>query len=296
MTPVVKLHDGEPDIDAGIVRSLLAKQFPQWAGLPLRQVPSAGTVNVLYRLGGELVVRLPRLKRWADQAHERHDLLRRLAPELPTSIPWPVAKGEPGSRYPWRWSVYRWIVGGHPTPGRGGVPLATDLAAFVAALNRLDPTGAPRAWRGRLASRDDKTRSRLGQLHGVVDVAAATRVWEQALALPEWEGSSSWIHGDLLPSNLLVDGRGRLAAVLDMEDAGWGDPACDLLPAWSVLAPQTRPAFRAAVGADDETWVRGRGWAVSIAALAIPYYLETNPAFAAVATRMAREAIADAGC
>jgi aminoglycoside phosphotransferase (APT) family kinase protein len=101
-----------------------------------------------------------------------------------------------------------------------------------------------------------------------------------------------WIHSDLLRPNLLVRD-GRLDAVIDFGGAGVGDPATDVIPAWSVFGQTGRDAFRRALDVDNGTWNRARGIALHQAALIIPYYAQTNPAFAAPAKRTVEEILAD---
>ena len=142
-----KLHADELDIDAALVRRLLAAQFPQWAALPTERVPSGGTDNALYRLGDDLVVRLP-LAEWAAKGLDKELMwLPRLAPMLPVAIPVVLGTGEPGEGYPLPWAVYRWLGGETLTIDRIPDPglLATDLAAFIAALQRIDPASGPPA-------------------------------------------------------------------------------------------------------------------------------------------------------
>ncbi|MEU6845267.1 aminoglycoside phosphotransferase family protein [Streptomyces sp. NPDC046716] len=290
MTTPSKLHDDEPDIDHALVAGLLADQFPHWAGLPLRYVPSDGTSNMLFRLGDDLVVRMPRTPGSAADVPGEQHWLRRLGPGLPVAVPEPVGEGAPGRGYPWPWSVQRWIDGVLPTVGTGGQPalLAQDVADFVRALWRVDTTGAPAAERGApLAPRDAATRAALEQLAGVVDTAAALALWKSALDAPRRDGPGVWLHGDLEPGNLLVDpDSGRLAAVIDFGCTGVGDPAVDLIVAWYVLDDDLRDAFRAAVGCDEATWTRGRGWALSIAALELSYYRGRNAFMADTAARV----------
>jgi aminoglycoside phosphotransferase (APT) family kinase protein len=289
---VPKVHPDEIDVDARVVRRLLAAQFPHWADLPLRRFPSYGTDNVLFRLGEELYVRLPRLRRdnvpeWAiAQIDKEAEWLPRLGPLLPIEVPAPLAQGEPDKRYPHRWAVYHWLEGG--TPRRGTARLARDVATFLAALHAADTTGAPPALsRARpLEAHDQATRAALEQLHGEIDVATATARWEHALEAPPWDGAPVWVHGDMLKGNLLVR-HGRLAAVLDWGSLCAGDPACDYMLAWSLFA-QVRDEFRATSAVDDATWARARGWALSQAVIALPYYLPTNPPM----VRHARSAIA----
>lgn len=282
------MHADELPIEIPLVGRLLEEQFPEWAALPLERVASTGTDNALYRLGGEMVVRLPRIE-WATGGLEKDfRWLPLLAPRLPVAIPTPLARGRPGAGFPWEWGVYSWLPGDNPAPGPGGAVLARDLAGFVRALREIDIEGAPRSRRGKpLATQDERAREALAE------VPEAADAWEASLAVSEWEGRPVWLHADLLPGNLLVR-KGRLAAVIDFAVAGVGDPACDLIPAWSVLAGRARHVFRVEAGLDDATWARGRGWALSMGLIALPYYRETNPGFAAVARHMIDQVVADA--
>ena len=290
-----KMHVDEVDTDASLVRRLLAAQFQQWAHLPIRSVPSAGTDNALFRLGDDMVVRLPRIHWAVGSLDKEHHWLPRLAPLLPVAIPTPLGKGEPAEGYPWQWSVYRWLDGENPTVDDIADPglLAADLAEFIAALQRIDPTGAPAASRGvPLAMRDAPTRTAIEALHGLVDTDAVTAAWDAALRTPEWPGGPVWLHSDLAPGNVLVVD-GRLDAVIDFGGLGVGDPAADLAVAWNLLPAAVRNDFRRAVQVDDATWERGRGWALSIALIQLPYYQTTNPVLAAGARHTIAQVLAD---
>lgn len=290
-----KMHADEVDIDVALVRRLLAAQFPQWADLPVQPVRSAGTVNAMYRLGGDLAVRLPRVMWGIGEVEKEHRWLPRLAPLLPLAIPVPVAQGIPGEGYPFPWSVYRWLEGENATMRSLADPLvaATELAAFVAALHRIAPAdGHPEPRGETLASRDRGVRAAIAALDGTVDADAATSAWEAALRAPAWEGRPVWIHGDLLPGNLLaVDG--KLSAVIDFGTLDVGDPAFDSIAAWTLFSGGARDAFRAALPVDDAAWARGRGLALSKGLIALPYYQVTNPSFAAVARHTIDEVLAD---
>jgi aminoglycoside phosphotransferase (APT) family kinase protein len=293
--PAGKMHDDEVDTNISLVGRLLTAQFPQWADLPIEPVRSAGTVNAIYRLGDDMAVRLPRIH-WATADLEKElRYLPRLAPYLPLAIPVPLVKGEPGEGYPWHWSVYRWLEGENATVERIADPhqAATDLAQFVASLQQVNFADNEPSGRGeRLALRDGPARSAIEALRGTVDTDAATAVWEASLRAPTWKRAPVWTHGDLIPTNLLVE-KGQLTAVIDFGDLGVGDPACDLVAAWSVLSAETREVFRSALRVDDATWTRGRGWALSQALIIIPYYRNTNPVLVAVARRMIDEVLAD---
>ncbi|GGL50987.1 aminoglycoside phosphotransferase family protein [Planomonospora parontospora] len=281
-----QMHPGMHPIDGDLVRRLVAGQFPQWAGSAVERVPSGGTVNAIYRLGDDLVVRLPLGKGGAGDVSMERAWLPRLAPHLPVPIPEVLGAGQPADGYPWPWSVYRWLAGVNPEVGALSEPvlLAEDLAGFVAAMRSITLPGAPQAHRGGpIASLDAQTRAAIEELRDIpqegVDCDAATAVWEEALRVPDWDGPPVWLHADLMPGNLLVDD-GRLTSVIDFGCLGVGDPACDLFPAWNLLPADAREVFREALAVDDATWIRGRGRTLSQALIALPYYRRTNPAMA----------------
>jgi len=298
-----KMHDDEVDTNVSLVARLLAAQFPQWSDLPVEPVRSAGTDNALYRLGEHLVVRLPRIHWATGQVEKEQRWLPRLAPYLPLAIPVPLAMGMPAEGYPWHWSVYRWLEGETATIEHIADPrqAATDLAQFIAALQRIDPTGGPppgphNSSRGEpLTMRDGQTRAAIASLNGMLDADAMTAAWEAALDAPAWQGSPAWIHGDLQAGNLLAR-QGQLSAVIDFGCLGVGDPACDLQVTWNFLSAETRDVFRASLPVDAATWARGRGWALSVGLIALPYYQSTNPILAGISRRAIDEVLADHKC
>jgi aminoglycoside phosphotransferase (APT) family kinase protein len=280
------MHPDETPTDAALVRRLLARQFPEWADASIEPVPDGGTDTALYRVGGELVARLPRHERTAGTLERERHWLPWLAPQLPLAIPEQIAEGRPGEGYPWRWSLYRWLEG-VPAMAESitdATLFARDLAKLVRAFREIDPTGGPppgpeNAFRGApLAGRDDAVRTAIATLGNAIDGDEATEAWEEALAAPEWHGSPVWIHGDLDRRNLLVVD-GRLSAVVDFGCIGVGDPACDVAVAWKAITRETRDVFRSVLDVDDATWSRARGWTLSQALMVEPYYtLETNAA------------------
>lgn len=298
---VGRMHADEFVTDVALVRRLLAAQFPAWASLRVERVESSGTDNAIYRLGDEMAVRLPRIPSAVAQVEKEFRWLPRLAPPLPLPIPLPLAKGSPCERYPWDWSVSRWLGGENATIERLGDPhqAANDLANFVVALRRIDTAGGPLAGahnfgRGApLATRDAATRAAIDALRGTIDTAAAIAAWEAALLAPVWDGPPAWVHGDLHSGNLL-SADGRLSAVIDFGGLGIGDPACDLMVAWNLFSAGTRESFRATVAVDDATWARGRGWALSVGLIALPYYYQSNPTLAGIARHAIDEVIHDA--
>ena len=278
------MHPDEVLTTPELVRRLLAAQFPHWAELPIQRVASAGTDNALYRLGEALVVRLPRIHWAVGQVEKEHHWLPRFASQLPLTVPVPLAMGAPGEGYPWHWSVYRWLDGENATLERLTDPCeaARMLADFITALQNLDATDGPRPGEhnsGRgvpLVKRDADVRSALAKLHGRIDTGAATKIWEAALQAPTGNCPPVWIHGDLQSGNLLA-ANGQLSAVIDFGCLGVGDPACELIVAWNLFDADSRHVFREALAVDDAAWERGRGWALSMALIALPYYWNTNP-------------------
>jgi aminoglycoside phosphotransferase (APT) family kinase protein len=293
MTPH-KMHEGEVEIDADLVRRLIAAQLPHLSELPISEIASTGTVNAIFRLGGDLSVRLPRVSGGADDLERELAWLPKLVGRLPIAIPEPMVTGRPGYGFPFPWAVYRWIEG--ETYSAGCVDderqAATDLAGFITQLRRIDRSSAPPTGRRPLRELDAVTRDAIQSLRGALDTSATTAAWDVSVQAPPWDGNGVWLHCDLLPSNLLV-AAGRLKAIIDFGSAGIGDPAQDVVPAWSVFDVAGRLAFRNALGVDDATWARARAYALHQALLIIPYYRETNPAFVDAATRTAQRVIHD---
>lgn len=289
------VRDAMPEIDVDLVRRLLQAQFPQWAGLGISRLADGGSDHVIFLLGDDMAVRLSRGDWAAGQATKEHAWLPRLAPELPLATPVPLGLGVPGLGYPYHWSVARWLEGtvatvdGFADPERA----AGQLGLFLKALQRV-PTGGDDHGLSRwsLVDRDDATRTAIKARTGGVFADAMTRVWDAALAAPAWDAAPVWFHGDFHTGNLLtVDG--HPSAVIDYGGLGVGDPACDLMIAWTTLSATTRPVFRAALGVDDATWARGRGFALATGLNAYTHYAATNPRVAAQTRRQIDEAIAD---
>jgi aminoglycoside phosphotransferase (APT) family kinase protein len=290
-----KMHADEVRFDMPLVRRLIATQFPHWSHLGLEPIPSTGTDNAIYRLGGEMGVRLPRIHWAVPQIDKEWTWLARLEPCLPVAVPVPLAKGKPGSGYPYPWLVYPWLEGDDLQHGPvvDLCALAREIAAFVRALHEIAPGDGPPAGRrgGPLTPLDGLTRRAIEALDGRIDVDRALGVWRAAVAADPWRGPPVWVHGDLLGGNILAR-NGHLSGVIDWSAAGLGDPACDAMLAWS-LPPDARAAFRAALGVDDATWARARGWTVEQAALFIPYYADTIPEGVAISERRLRLVIDD---
>lgn len=280
MLVATRMHGDEVEVDDALVRRLLVTQMPDIADRPLTVVEPWGTDNGIWRLGDDLVVRLPRIH-WATGQIGRDAVwLPRLAPHLPVAVPEPVAVGEPGDGYPYRWAVHRWI------PGTGAaldlvedpVTFALDLADLVRKLQAVPADGAPAArHRARpLHTYDEATRWVIDSASHLIDAATATAVWDEALAATPYGDAPVWVHGDL-EGNCLVRDR-RLCGVVDWGSACAGDPAVDVQVVWSPLfTDESRRAFLDALEVDDATLARSRGAAINQACAALPYYLDTYP-------------------
>ena len=288
-----RLHDDEVEITLDLVRRFIESQFPQYAHLPIRPVGGLGTVNLIFRLGDELSIRLPRSPDHAKGIACERECLPLLEGKLPLRIPRLVGSGSPTSEYPCEWSINDWIIGepyslDEPPNERDTARL---LGNFVHELQRIEPTGPPSTRDTPLADRDELARTAISRITEF-EQEELTEAWQRGLAAPAFTGDPVWIHADLLPPNLLVH-EARLAAVLDFGHPGIGDPALDFGPAWTILTKACREDFREAVSATPGDWERARGFALFQALLIIPYYRDTNPGFAATAIRTISEILGD---
>ncbi|WP_410632616.1 aminoglycoside phosphotransferase family protein [Amycolatopsis sp. cmx-4-83] len=248
------------DVTEDQVRRLVAEQFPHWAGLAVRPVANGGWDNRTFHLGDAMSVRLPTAAEYALAVGKEQRWLPVLAPRLPLPVPVPLAEGRPGADFPFPWSVYPWLDGEPATAERIADPVAfaAGLAGFLAALQDVDPAGAPGPGKhnwfrgGTLRTYDELVRHLLDDRTG--------EIWQAALDAP-WDGVVRWFHGDVAAGNLLLD-KGKLAAVIDFGTCGAGDPACDVAIAWTLLTAEGRRVFRERLAIDDATWARGRGWAL----------------------------------
>lgn len=260
-----------PDINVSLVTALINEQYPQWSGLAITAVEPGGHDNRTFRLGKELLVRLPSAEGYVLQVEKEQKWLPYLASHLSFSIPEPVALGVPSTYYPWHWSVYRWIEGQSAnTLVPETLPMedvAIELARFLQELHSIDITdtpvlaGAHNFYRGEHPSvYDTDARNHIDQLRNVIDTDLALAVWETALS-SRWEKNPVWIHGDFASGNILFR-ENKLSAVIDFGCMAVGDPACDLTIAWTFLPANVRDVFKKNMLLDAGTWQRARGWAL----------------------------------
>jgi aminoglycoside phosphotransferase (APT) family kinase protein len=285
----------EVDLDVAAVRRLIATCFPDYAELPVTELAAPGTQNIMYRLGRDLCIRLPRRQRVVRRLEKELRWLPAISRRSPLEVPAPVASADASGAYPMPWAIYRWIDG-EPFSAEDLVDedeSARRLAAFVTALRTLDRTGAPPSQQDRsVADRDRDVRRAVPLVSAVFDRAKVARAWERLLDALPWTGASTWTHGDLLPTNFLMR-RGRLTAIIDFGCAGIGDPALDLLPAWAAFGARGRATFRSALAVDDATWRRGQALALHQAVVIAADQLPWNGPMLPVAVRTGESVLSD---
>ncbi|WP_219416652.1 aminoglycoside phosphotransferase family protein [Pseudonocardia nigra] len=287
------------ELDEHLARRLVDSQFPQWSHLPVAPVEVGGIDNRTFRLGDELTVRLPSGDWYALQVEKEQRWLPILARQLPLPIPTPAAKGVPGHGYPYPWSIHRWLPGRTAAAAGVGDPavFAAAVAGFLVALRQVDPTDGPGPGRhnffrgGPLDTYADETLRAIDTLGGEIPQDRALAVWDDAVRAA-WHGDPVWFHGDVATGNLLVRDQ-RLSAVIDFGTSGVGDPACDVVIAWTLFRGTSRDAFRSRLGLDPATWSRGRGWALWKALITLVDRLERDPAAAAQSRRVIAEVLDD---
>ena len=284
-----KMHENENVLSLTELREMLEAQFPQWAHLPIRSFESAGTVNTIYRLGEQFSIRVPKIESGVAQIEKERDFLPFLAKSLPLEIPKQVAIGTSSPSYPWTWAIYEWIEGINATLENIHSPNenAQILARFIHALQRIPSQAGPKPGthnynRGEpLQNRNEATLKAIEQLKGQINTTIALEVWNAGLQASLNPLDITWIHGDLQAGNILARD-GKITAIIDFGALGVGDKACDLMPAWNLFETEARFLFKNALAVEEDLWIRGRAWALSVAVIALPYYWKTNPTLAAI--------------
>lgn len=255
------------DITVDLAKKLIFEQFPQWSHLEIKPVKNSGHDNRTFHLGDDLTIRLPSGKEYEPQIQKEAKWLPVLAQHLSLPITAPVAKGKPTPEYPLAWSINRWLVG--ETVTHTNVDLqkfAIELARFLKELEAINAENGPQAGAhnfyrgGDLAVYIEEFEQALTQLPAGPQRNHYQDIWTTALAT-KWEKKTVWVHGDIAVGNLLVND-GHLSGVIDFGILGTGDPACDLVMAWTFFDSKSRKAFKEEMGLDDTTWQRGKGWAL----------------------------------
>ena len=290
------------EVDVVLIRRLLADQVPALAGQPVTVV-ATGWDNVIARVGDDHAMRVPRRSMADRLALHEQAALAELAGSLPLPVPVPVHTGRPTAYYPHHWSVVPWLEG-VPAADAGVDPVVAvdQLASFLTAMHRSAPAGAPdNPYRGiPLSDRVDRAAAQLLELVdlGLLDpdeAVAATAELTAAAAVPAWPGPKVWVHGDLHARNVLLDEDGGISAVIDFGDVHAGDPAVDLIAAWYLLPPAHHARLRHRTAVDDDSWARGRGWTIALAAATAPTAATVDRPFADAAIAGLRRILSTSG-
>ena len=284
-----------------LARKLIAEQFPEYADLPITDVEKQGHDNRTYRLGEHMLIRMPTDGDYALNVPKEQELLPQLAKCLSISIPAPIKMGMPSTDYPYPFSIYKWLSGKSinllTLTDQDKEQLAFDLAKFLKELQAIANVKGPLPgqhnwWRVDHVSVYDKgAREQIAELAEIIDASKALALWDQACAT-KWDKKPVWIHGDFAIGNILVSNRHcepqggeaiqkndtgsprlltkarddgnsyKLSAVIDFGGAAVGDPACDLVIAWTYLRGKAREIFITKIDTDPDTWLRARAWAL----------------------------------
>ena len=273
-----------PTLD--LARKLIAEQFPEHASLPIVDVEKQGLDNRTYRLGEHMLIRMPRAAEYAEKVAIEQELLPHLAKRLSLSIPAPIKMGKPSTDYPYPFSIYKWLSGKSinllTLIDQEKEQLAFDLAKFLKELQAINDVEGPEPgqhnwWRGDHVSVYDKgAREQIAELAEIIDASKALALWDLACAT-KWDKTPVWIHGDFAIGNILMDS-GKLSAVIDFGGAAVGDPACDLVIAWTYLSGKARETFISEMDMDSDTWLRGRAWALWKATFELCQIVDKNSA------------------
>ena len=295
------MHADAFHIDDQIVRTLIDEQLPDHSALVLRRLQSNGSDNMIYRLGADLCVRLPITPKASAMLIKEVQFIPKL-PDLPLEIPMPLFAGRPIADYQSPRAIYRWIEGESVSdhPIQNELDAAEKLARFVGVLRQADASDAPlygkhNNFRGcPLHQRHKPTVAAIENVSDLYSAGDLHAIWKLSLSLKEWPHGPVWVHGDIHAANLLTS-EGKLSAVIDFGLMGAGDPAVDLIVNWSLLGKSARSQFRSASDIDENTWLRGRGWAFSTALIALAYYRDKHRYLSEMSNRVIREVLTDVG-
>jgi aminoglycoside phosphotransferase (APT) family kinase protein len=286
-----------PTLD--LARKLIAEQFPEYASLPIVDVEKQGHDNRTYRLGEHMLIRMPTASDYALKVPKEQELLPQLAERLRVSIPAPIKMGKPSTDYPYPFSIYRWLSGKSinllTLTDQEKEQLAFDMAKFLKELQAIMDIEGPEPgqhnwWRGDHVSVYDKgAREQIAALVEIIDAGQALSLWDNASAT-RWDKQPVWIHGDFAIGNILMDG-GKLSAIIDFGGAAVGDPACDLVIAWTYLCGKAREIFISKMDMDQDTWLRARAWALWKATFELCQITDKKSAEAQVQKRIIGEVV-----
>lgn len=287
------------DISPDLAHKLIAEQFPEFVDLPIISVEKQGHDNRTYRLGNDMLIRMPTAESYALKVPKEQALLPQLAPHLTISIPVPIKMGAASQDYPYPFSIYKWLEGASinllDVDDNCLEKLAFDLARFLKELQSIDSVAGPTPgqhnwWRGDHVSVYDKgAREQIAKLSNVIDADKAIQLWRKACKT-QWNRPPVWIHGDIAIGNILLK-EGKLSAIIDFGGMGLGDPACDLVIAWTFFKGNARNIFIQEMVLDEDTWLRTKAWALWKATYELCQITDQNSPEACVHKRIIRDVL-----
>ena len=287
------------DITPFLARKLIAEQFPAYAHLPITSVEKQGHDNRTYRLGPDMLIRMPTAESYALKVPKEQALLPKLVSHLTVSIPVPIKMGAASQGYPYPFSIYKWLEGSSINllvlDNDCLEKLASDLVRFLKELQSIDDVDGPAPgqhnwWRGDHVSVYDKgAREQISELSTVINESRAIDLWERACKT-KWDKSPVWIHGDFAIGNMLLK-NGKLSAIIDFGGVALGDPACDLVVAWTFLNGKARDIFIQEMDLDEDTWLRAKAWALWKATFELCQIADKNSPEALIQKRIIEDVI-----
>ena len=289
-----KLHHNEFDITDSLAQTLIKKQCPQYAHHPIHRLSHQGSDNILFKLGDDMVVRLPRTKTSTENLSKEAQFLPLIGKGVSLGVPAPLFRGKPSEDYPGHWLIMGWLPGQMLQENvLDTTKAAQALGNFIVELRQVSTLGAPAADRGHcLSFRDEQTLAAIEGLGLDFDKKRLREHWRRLSATPSWSGRPLWVHGDIHRGNVLTKGD-EISAIVDFGMAGIGDPACDLMPAWTLLDSIARENFKVLACPDEESWQRGKGWALHFGIVAYCYYKERDQLLAHISYSTLRNVLAD---
>lgn len=280
----------EFDVDEQLARRLITAQFPDLSGASVARF-GAGMDNVAFLAGERYVFRFPRRTIVVPLLEREERILPLIARHVPIPIPFPQFIGKPDLGYPWTFAGYERLHGTSACSVELSVEdrsaMARPLGEFLRALHAIDPqtgmdAGLPGDELGRLdhGKRFPLAQQRFEELRtaGLLDDPSPFLHFLETHA-PGKSPKQCIVHGDLYARHLLVDERHRLSGIIDWGDVHLGDPALDMMAAFSMLPPAAYEEFKHAYGGvDDDTWIRAKYRAVYHGALVAHFGMHINDA------------------
>lgn len=264
------MSDESFPITAELAHKLIIEQFPEFADLPVVSVEKQGHDNRTWRLGNHLLIRMPTEESYALKVPKEQDLLPKFASCFSIEIPVPVKMGNPSTDYPYAFSIYKWLEGISINllilDNNCKERLAADLAKFLKELQNIKHIDGPEPgqhnwWRGdHVSVYDSGAREQIMALSSIINEKKALDLWERACKT-QWKHNPVWIHGDFAIGNMLMKD-GKLSALIDFGGMAKGDPACDLVIAWTFFEGKARQIFINEMNLDEDTWLRAKAWAL----------------------------------